>query len=76
MRALLIVQFAILVQTFAQISSSCDCVEIDVLVLHAAPQPLNEDVVVATAASVRADVRAGLRQHAAAIAVGEFAALM
>ena len=47
--AFLIVPFKVFAQPTAQIRSSFYCVEVDILVLYASPQPFDEDVVLAAA---------------------------
>jgi hypothetical protein len=49
--------------------------EIDLLVLETAPQPLDEDVVGKTTAPVHADRDPAGAEHAGEVAVGELAAL-
>ena len=76
MRTLPVVELEIARQLLACFGDALIRMQIDVLVLDATPQPLDEDVIDPTALAVHADLDAVVGQHLGEVGAGELAALV
>ena len=75
-KPLVVVEAEVSVQASPQFVSRFARVQVHVLLLHAAPQPLDEDVVQGTATAVHADGNAVVFQQLHIVCRGELAALV
>src|SRR3954464_288873 len=76
MRALGVVEVQIPAQRGTCIGDAVVGAQVDLLILHRAPQPLDEHVVTPGAATIHADGDAVLQQQAGEVCAGELAALV
>ena len=76
MRPLPVVELEIAGQLFARLGDALIRMQIDVLVLDAAPEPLDEDVVEPAAFSVHADLDTVVGQRPGEVGASELAALV
>lgn len=74
-RLLLVEPCEVTLQLLTQVSAISEGLQVDALVLHAAPEPLHEDVVLVTTLAVHADPNIMGLQHLGDGLAGELAAL-
>ncbi len=76
MRSLVIVELEVVVESGGQVRYGSVLLDVDVLVLDRAPEPLNEDIVEDPTAAVHADANTRRLQLAGEIASGKLNALV
>ena len=76
MRAGGFIELEVARELLLRLEHSVICVQIDMLVLHALPQPLDERVVHPSPLAVHADLRVVILEHLGEFDAGELAALV